>query len=86
MTFEQRAGEALRQWMNGPPIDLGKIERFTLWCVLANLQLACRHPGNTGTPMREAHDFAVFLQTEKLELPPELAAIAEMGWQRIFDT
>lgn len=85
MTFDQRAGEALRQWMKGPAIDLGKIDRFTLWCVMANLQLACRHPRNTGATMREAHDFAVMLQTEKLQLPPELAALAEMGWDKVFD-
>ncbi|HEU0142921.1 MAG TPA: hypothetical protein VFQ79_24590 [Bryobacteraceae bacterium] len=55
------------------------------WSVLGQLQLAARHPGNTGPGARIARQFAELLQQE-VSTTPMLAAIADLGWNPEHDT
>lgn len=49
------------------------------WCVMAQLQLACKHPQNIGAARVVAEAVARSLQAD-LANSPELMAIAELGW------
>lgn len=57
----------------------------TAVCVIAQLQLASRHPKNNGPSRELAEVFARTLQQKIAEVAPENAAIMEMGWNPDFD-
>jgi hypothetical protein len=57
----------------------------TAICVIAQLQLAARHPKNIGPSREVAEVFARSLQQKIIEVAPENAAIMEMGWNPDFD-
>lgn len=76
-----RFAAAWAMWVGGPPISLGAVDRRTAWALLAQLQLALRHPNNTGQVAELAEAFARSLQ-ERLGLTGALAAVAEQGWDR----
>lgn len=57
----------------------------TAVCIVAQLQLASRHPKNTGPSRDVAEEFARTLQAHIAEVAPENAAIMEMGWNPDFD-
>ena len=60
------------------------IDAFALLCVLSNLQLACRHPGNKGATRPIAEQIGRIFQ-EAISITPELAALTEAGWREAFD-
>jgi hypothetical protein len=84
MSFDKRFVAAMADYAEKPPIDVGPIDRMTAWAILSQLQLASRHPQNTGAMTAKARDFARHLQ-KTMELDGVLAGIAEMGWDRRFD-
>jgi hypothetical protein len=54
------------------------------WCLLCHVQLACRHPENTG-PTR---DIAIKIARQfQQRIAPDgaLAIVAEQGWHQEFD-
>lgn len=57
----------------------------TAICVIAQLQLASRHPKNNGPSRALAEVFARMLQQKVAEVAPENAAIMEMGWDPGYD-
>lgn len=71
------------QLRDHPPIvlEIGAVEA---WVLLAQLQLACRHPQNTGPSRQIAARIARQLQ-EAIASGGALAIVAEMGWQQAFD-
>lgn len=60
---------------------LTHVEAF---CVLAQLQLAARHPHNTGPGAEIARRFAELLQQE-ISTTPALAELARRGWDPEHD-
>lgn len=59
---------------------------ITASCIVAQLQLASRHPRNTGPSRQIAELFARELQARIVEVAPENTATLEMGWNPDFDT
>ena len=58
--------------------------RMEMWCVLSQLQLAFRHPANTGPVRQLAEKTARRLQA--IVAPSgALAEVAEMGWDPQYD-
>lgn len=55
------------------------------WCLLAQLQLACRHPDNNGPSRKVAEEIARYLQTA-VATTPALAELAARGWDPTYDT
>lgn len=68
-----------------PPLIELKIDVNTAICIIANIQLATRHPKNTGPSRRISESFARELQKIVERNRPELAAVIEMGWNPDFD-
>lgn len=65
------------------PLDLGVYEAYAL---VAQLQLALRHPGNAGESADCARQFAQALQAYLgREIDPVLAESLEYGWHPEFD-
>lgn len=54
------------------------------WCLLGQLQLACRHPRNNGASRQVAEDVAHEIQ-DRLATTPALRRVAEMGWDPQYD-
>lgn len=54
-------------------------------CLIAQVQLACRHRGNNGASREIAEEFARKLQEQVVQVAPENSAILEMGWNPDFD-
>lgn len=54
-------------------------------CVIAQIQLASRHPGNKGQSTEIAQKFARGLQVAVTKLHPEVANILEKGWDPAYD-
>lgn len=64
------------------PIDMDFI---TAICIIAQIQLATRHPKNTGGSRGIAEKFARTLRDMVIAIAPENALILEMGWDSNFD-
>jgi hypothetical protein len=67
----------------GKPIIM-ELPGETAWYLFMNLQLALRHPGNTGPSAEFVRKFALELQ-EKLAITPALRELAEKGWDPNYD-
>lgn len=63
-------------------IDLDVI---TAMCIIAQIQLASRHRGNTGESAAIAASFARQLQEMVVAVAPENEQLIEMGWNPDFD-
>mgnify|MGYP003576530741 CR=1 FL=1 len=50
------------------------------WYLLANLQLALRHPGNTGSAAAFARELGENIQSRLCKGRPAMAEIAQRGW------
>lgn len=61
------------------------INVFTLMCVVANIQLALRHPGNTGPSTEAAQAFVLETQKELGSVHPIFARMIDQGWDPRFD-
>ena len=67
----------------GPPLEF-EITPNEAWCIAAQIQLACRHPANTGPSRQVAEQFARQI-LKVIATTPELKRVAEMGWNPQFD-
>lgn len=58
-----------------------EISKYQAWCLMAAIQLACRHPEARGkTPIEESVKIARTLQGA-IALTPRLMAVAKAGWE-----
>ncbi len=80
--FEQFALE-FTTLSNEPEIDI-KISPLSAWCLIAQLQLALRHPENTGLVAQHARDVATALQS-RIPLSEGMRSIMDMGWSKEYD-
>ena len=77
---ESEAHAALMEYLQGqPPIHL-EIDVQTALLVIGNLQLALRHPDNTGDGSRAIRAFARDLQERIAPVGSEIHTIMEEGW------
>lgn len=67
-----------------PPIEMA-IEPFRCFVLVSQLQLALRHPDNTGSSADIARDMAMRLQAKLGHLDPAIALALESGWHPEFD-
>ena len=58
---------------------------ITALCIISQIQLACRHPGNTGISRQTGEAFARELQQQLSELVPDWSVVLEMGWNPDYD-
>lgn len=65
---------------NPPGIGIFSIDAATAICIIAQLQLATRHPANNGPSRDVAEKFARQLQQRVIAVCPESETILEMGW------
>lgn len=88
MSTKQADLEAIRkafeQFAQAEPItlQLGADAGFFLLC---QLQLALRHPANTGPTAQIIKDFALELQQRLVVQCPEAEEVIEKGWHPAFD-
>lgn len=78
-----RLSDDLASLRDEPPIHL-EVNRLSAWMLMAQLQLALRHPENDGPCADAARDFAVSLQ-KAVAMTPTLRAVAERGWDPNYD-
>lgn len=69
---------------NQPVLKL-EINLQEAWGVMAQLQLALRHPMNQGASAEIGKSFALLLQ-EKVSITPVLEQVAEAGWNKEYDS
>ncbi len=62
-----------------------EIDALTAMCIISHIQLATRHPKNTGPSRQIAEKFARALQERVTYHIPDKAALIEMGWNPDFD-
>jgi len=62
-----------------------EIDFLSAMCIIGNIQLASRHPKNTGPSRKIAELFARMLQKIVVEKRPDVAELLEKGWNPIFD-
>ena len=69
--------------MDNQPVII-ESDALTMWCVASSIQLACRHPKNTGPTAHIAEVFArkIF---DQIATTPALKEVAEKGWNPDFD-
>ena len=75
---------ALKAFKNAEPISI-RCDAIAAFMLLTQLQLASRHPGNTGEAADTTKQFALGLQERLIELYPPIADFMEKGWYEIFD-
>lgn len=62
-----------------PGVDM-HLSAYQAWCVLGQLQLAHRHPENTGPSAQIAAGIARELESA-VATTPALARVAQQGWE-----
>lgn len=62
-----------------------EVDLVTALCVIANIQLAGRHPENKGTPKLVGEKFARKLQARVAEVKPGMLTVMEAGWNPALD-
>jgi hypothetical protein len=72
-----------RQLETLPPIVL-ELTAVEAWILLSQIQLACRHPENTGPSRKMVEGLARRIQ-DVLAQTPALYAIAQRGWDPDYD-
>jgi hypothetical protein len=75
--------EDFRALAKTPPITL-TIPAIDAFCILGQIQLACRHPFNTGPSRTIAERFGHQLQ-HLVATTDALAEVARRGWDPAFD-
>lgn len=53
--------------------------------LIANIQLACRHPGNRGPSRKIAEAIARVVQDAIAQESPEAGRLLERGWHQVYD-
>lgn len=76
-----RIGQLLDQ---AQPLEMA-IMPFRAFVLVAQLQLALRHPDNQGSSAEIARDIATRLQTLLGQIDPAIAEALEQGWNPEFD-
>lgn len=71
--------------LNGRPFIL-QTDALTAWCILSHLQLALRHPDNTGPTAQTAREVAEQIIATLTEPGTALRQVAEMGWDARYDS
>jgi hypothetical protein len=61
------------------------LDIVTAMSVIAQIQLAARHPGNNGDTKQIAERFAKELQVMVCAIAPENAELIELGWNADCD-
>jgi len=74
--FEQLTKQTQRLVLSMTPLED--------WCLLCQVQLACRHPENTGPTRAIAERIARQFQRQ-IAHSGALAIVAERGWHKEFD-
>jgi len=54
------------------------------WALFCNIQLALRHPGNTGSTGKIARAIAQNLEKE-IAVTPAIREVARRGWEQAYD-
>lgn len=67
------------------PIGPISMDVIVASCVIAQIQLATRHPKNTGSSRQIAEAFARELQNIVSRVSPENAELIEKGWNPTYD-
>ncbi|MDX2818416.1 hypothetical protein ABZ312_33635 [Streptomyces sp. NPDC006207] len=75
---------AYKRWQNMPPVMLN-LSRADAWIVMVGLQTAVAHPLVSGGPMSAAMEEMGRRIQEAICDDPEVYAVAESGWNRIYD-
>ncbi|BAZ49588.1 hypothetical protein NIES4103_22000 [Nostoc sp. NIES-4103] len=73
----------LKQLSNEPTIKL-KTSPSTIFHIICQLQLALRHPQNTGTPAQQTRQFAETL-VNTIPFPDSIKELISMGWNPEHD-
>lgn len=81
---EEEFGRDFQKLCNDPMIISFSLSPLAAWAIMCSIQLAYRHPKNTGPTQKIANQFACELQ-KRLAITPVLAAIAEAGWHTEHD-
>lgn len=82
--LEETFVQEMQAFSQRPPVSL-LLSPTQAWVLFSQLQLALRHPANTGPSSDIARDVAERLQA-RLPLAPAMATIAARGWQSEYDT
>lgn len=82
--LEQRFAAELGKLMRTQPDIVLTMTPAQAWILLAQLQLALRHPGNGGPSAALAREIAGRLQ-EAVASDGALKEVAEQGWREEFD-
>jgi hypothetical protein len=72
-----------RKLTQGPNLTV-ELSPFEAWCLMATVQLACRHPEFNGPTRQIAEKTARRLQAMVATTPP-LQMLAERGWDPNYD-
>lgn len=75
--------EELKNLGNKPTIDI-KISPLAAWCLIAQIQLASRHPANNGITGQHAKDIALALQS-RIEMSEAFQQFTDKGWHQEYD-
>ncbi len=65
-----------------PPLDLTVPDAVIL---VGQIQLALRHPANTGPSAMRVRDIALHLQTALGRVDPVLEQLCKLGWDKRYD-
>ena len=83
MNLSQNDINAVAQLKN-LPVHI-QTDGLTTFMLIAQLQLALRHPGNSGDSADRIRELAVDLQNQLLTRSPDLKPILDKGWHPEFD-
>lgn len=61
------------------------IDGLTLFLMIAQLQLALRHPSNRGDSAEQIRQLTIDLQNQLITRSPDLKPILDKGWHPEFD-
>jgi hypothetical protein len=79
--LDSEVEKELEELRDDPQPVMLEMDKVTAWCLLSNLQLALRHPGNKGPSSQIARNVAMNIQAAICPEPESaLARVAEQGW------
>jgi hypothetical protein len=81
--FEQFSEEFRNICLDPQPVGL-LLSKLQVWAILANLQLALRHPDNKGAMAEIAKSLAQQIE-KQIATTPALAEVAKRGWNPKYD-
>ncbi len=66
-----------------PGMDI-HLSGYQAWCLLSQIQLACRHPDNDG-PTRQIAEGIAHVIEQSVATTPALQEVARRGWDPAYD-